>query len=103
MAKCSNNTRLGRIGCGAEYNGELQHCVAKAPWSEHPDGRAHVTGRSSTIEAMWDKSPGEYPADPTTVEGLQLNEHGYWVRPMRESALAWATQKGIDRAQAKSA
>ena len=102
MAKCSENTRLGRIGCGAEYGGELQHCVAKVPWSKYPDGRAHVTGRVSTIDAMWDKGPGTYPADPTTVAELKLNEFGYWVRPMRESSLEWANQKGVERRQQRS-
>lgn len=102
MAKCTDNTRLHRTGCGAEFNGELQHCVAEVPWSIHPDGRAHITGRSTTIDVMWDKGPGTYPADPTTVPGLELNEWGYWVRPMRESARAWAESKGVERQQRRA-
>lgn len=100
MAVCRSNPRLGRIGCGAEYNGELQHSVAKVKWSEHPDGIAHITARASTIEILWNRG-GEEMANPADQEDMELNGDGYWVRPMRPEARAWADAKGVERARAK--
>jgi hypothetical protein len=100
MAKCTDNTRLGRVGCGATYSGEMQHSVARVPWSEHPDGLAHITGRYTTIDVCWRKAVRGVMADPKTLDLVQ-NERGVWARPMRESAREWAEQKGVERALAK--
>lgn len=79
--KCVDNPRLGLIGCGATYGGETQHCVAPAPWSAHPDGRAHMTGRLSTIEKCWvapAKGARAILVDPQTIEDLRLDDKGVW-------------------------
>lgn len=76
MSTCTDNPALGIIGCGGQFSGELQHCVAKASWSKHPDGRAHISGRLSTIDKLWVKS--NEPQNPALVEGLVQRENGKW-------------------------
>jgi hypothetical protein len=53
MATCMDNPELRRLGCGATYGGESQHCVARAEWSDQPDGMVHLTGPLSIIESLW--------------------------------------------------
>lgn len=88
MAICTDNARLGRIGCGASYTGETQHSVAKVSWSTHPDGMAHISAADSTILKLWGKgrkSGGEmaHPAE----HGFVQNENGRWGTPMSEERL----------------
>lgn len=52
MSTCTDNPRLGLIGCGQTYSGKMAHSVARVEWSTHPDGRAHATFPST---AMADK------------------------------------------------
>jgi hypothetical protein len=84
MATCSDNTRLGRIGCGATYHGELQHSVAKVSWSTHPDGMAHITASLSLIDILWNKGGGDTMVDPATVldktgtPRFRLDTRGIW-------------------------
>ena len=82
MSTCIDNPRLGRIGCGATYSGELQHAVAAVPWSRHPDGRAHVTASLSVIEKCWAKGGGQM-ADPATL-GYEQDGTGRWRQPMTD-------------------
>lgn len=86
MATCTDNTTLGRIGCGATYSGEMQHCVAVVPWSTHPDGMAHITAKSSTIDLMWAKGRGTL-VEPSSI-GLVRDDRGVWRRPISEEARA---------------
>ncbi len=83
-ATCSDNHRLGRIGCGATFGGEMQHSVAKVSWSTHPDGMAHITAKDSTIRHLWAKGKDEM-ANPADV-GLHQDARGVWRRPGREVA-----------------
>ena len=87
MSKCTDNPRLGRISCGAEFGGELQHCVARVPWSSSPDGMAHLTARASTIDFLWAKGEGGVMADPTEF-GIAPNDRGVWRRPMDDETAA---------------
>lgn len=82
VSTCTDNTRLGRIGCGATYGGELQHSVAAVPWSAHLDGFAHVTASLSVIDHCWNKGKGQM-ADPATL-GLEQDDGGRWRRPMTD-------------------
>ena len=86
MTTCSDNHRLGRIGCGQTFGGEMQHSVAKVSWSTHPDGMAHITGKLSTIEKCWAKGNklglGEM-ANPADI-GLHQDARGVWRSPARE-------------------
>lgn len=79
MATCSDNPRLGRVGCGQTFGGEMQHSVARVSWSDHPDGMAHVTGRLSTIERCWAKGAGEM-ANPADL-GFHQDARGVWRQP----------------------
>lgn len=81
MAKCTDNERLGRIGCGQTYYGEMQHSVAKVPWSEFPDGMAHMTARAGLIDMLWQ---GNVLRDPKDF-GLVKDDRGVWHKPMSES------------------
>ena len=85
MARCSDNPRLGRIGCGQEFGGEMQHCVARVDWSEYPDGMAHMTARLSTIEKCWAKGVDGRMANPADL-GIERNERGVWRTPMTDEA-----------------
>ncbi len=85
MATCTDNPSTGRIGCGATFSGERQHCIARVPWSTHPDGRAHITAAVSTIDTMWRKG-GAAPAHPAECGFVEL-EPGRWGTPMSEAAL----------------
>lgn len=79
--KCTTNRAMGIIGCGATYGGEMQHCVAPADWSQYPDGKAHITGRLSTIEKCWiapTKGARAVLVDPETVDGLVQDDRGVW-------------------------
>ena len=76
---CTDNPRLGITGCGATYSGEMQHCVAAVSWSEHTDGKAHITARLSTLERLWRKNT---LANPAETSDLMLDGHGRWVKPM---------------------
>lgn len=88
-AKCVDNERTNRIGCGAAYSGKLQHCVAKVPWSNHPDGRAHITASLSTIDLMWEKGyhdpkgENDWPAEPSSI-GLVQDSFGRWIQPISD-------------------
>lgn len=77
MSKCVDNSRLGRIGCGQEYSGELQHAVAKVPWSQYPDGMAHITAFLSTIDKCWRKGENGVMANPKDLGFIQ-NDKGVW-------------------------
>ena len=81
MSRCTSSKRLRRVACDCEFGGELQHCVARVSWSEHPDGRAHVTAVASTIDQMWAKGDGTEPANPADL-GFVRNDRGVWRRPM---------------------
>lgn len=89
MSTCTDNTRLGIIGCGAEYGGERQHCVARAGWSTQPDGRAHITGALSTIDSLWRGEKMMHPSERGYSElrpGYWGNENPRWATPeSRES------------------
>ena len=82
MATCTDNARLGRTGCGATYSGELQHSVARVPWSRHPDGLAHITASLSVIDKCWAKG-GREMADPAAL-GFEQDASGRWRKPMTE-------------------
>lgn len=81
MATCVDNPATGRTGCGASFSGQLQHSVAKVPWSTHPDGLAHITGRLSTIDMCWSKGDGTTMANPADI-GLEQDSRGIWRQPM---------------------
>lgn len=81
---CTDNPRLGRVGCGATFGGEMQHCIAKAPWSTHADGMVHITAKLSTIELLWAKG-GSHPANPVDL-GMTQDDRGVWRRPMSDEA-----------------
>lgn len=83
-----DNDRTDRIGCGMEYSGELQHSVAKVPWSEWPDGRAHMTASLSVIDECWRKGENGGMADPTTQGFVQDPNSGRWRKPMDEETKA---------------
>lgn len=83
MAECSDNDRTDRIGCGLSYSGELQHSVAVVPWSEWPDGRAHMTASLSVIDECWRKGTKGQMADPASL-GFECDDNGRWRRPMDE-------------------
>ena len=87
MSRCTDNPRLGRIGCGAEFGGEIQHCVARVPWSTSPDGMAHISARLSTIDLLWAKGENGVMADPADL-GIEPNERGYWRKPMDDITAA---------------
>lgn len=87
MATCTNNDRLGRIGCGQTFSGEMQHCVASVPWSEWPDGLAHVTARLSVIDKCWSKGKGGVMANPADL-GFVQDDRGVWRHPMTDEARA---------------
>lgn len=84
MSTCGDNPRIGRIGCGASFSGELQHSVAKVPWSTHPDGLAHITGRLSTIDLCWRKGDGQTMANPADL-GLEQDTRGIWRQPISDA------------------
>jgi hypothetical protein len=91
MSACTNNPATGRLSCGGTFGGELQHCVARVPWSQHPDGRAHVTGSLSVIDTMWRKGDGEAPANPVDL-GFEPDSNGRWRSPADETIRElWAT------------
>lgn len=85
MSECVTNTTLGRVGCGATFTGEMQHCVAKVAWSEHADGMAHITGRLSSIEKCWKK--GGEMVHPASV-GLVQDDRGVWRAPISDEQRA---------------
>ena len=87
MATCVDSHRIGRIGCGASFSGELQHSVAKVSWSTHSDGMAHITGRLSTIDMCWKKGDGKTMANPADI-GLTQDERGVWRQPMSDASRA---------------
>ena len=78
---CGDNPKLGIIGCGARYSGELQHSVARVPWSSKPDGRAHITLSPSTAKA-WD---GRGMPEPSSM-GLVETAPGRWGFPLDDAA-----------------
>lgn len=89
MSVCTDNTRLGLIGCGAPYTGNAGHSVAEVPWSTHPDGRAHVTFASDeACLACWSAAGMR---DPATLRGrdsellLEQDGRGYWRRRKRSA------------------
>lgn len=82
MTTCVDNPALGLIGCGQSYGGELQHSVARVPWSAHPDGRAHVTASLSVIDRCWEKGRGQM-ADPVQL-GYEQDSRGLWRRPLSD-------------------
>lgn len=94
---CHDSPRLGIVGCGATYGGEMQRSVATVPWSRYPDGKAHVTGRLSVIDVCWDKGPGEYAddskqmADPAAC-GFAQDDRGIWRHPISDSDRARLAQ-----------
>lgn len=82
MTACTDNPRLGLIGCGQTYSGKMAHSVAKAPWSSRPDGRAHATFPSALMaDKCW---KGERMLDPATIvdrEGeplFHVDARGVW-------------------------
>ena len=91
MATCSNNPRLGRVGCGQTFGGEMQHSVARVSWSTHPDGMAHITGRLSTIEACWSQGLGKNGngemANPVDL-GFHQDARGVWRQPGRDEEVS---------------
>jgi hypothetical protein len=95
MSHCTDNHRLGRIGCGASFSGELQHSVAKVPWSTHSDGMAHITGRLSTIDLCWRKGTGNVMANPADI-GLEQDHRGVWRQPMTDAARARLADRNND-------
>ena len=78
---CRDNPKLGIIGCGARYSGELQHSVARVPWSIQPDGRAHITLSPSTA-TKWDRAGMPEPA----ALGLVETSPGRWGFPLDDAA-----------------
>jgi hypothetical protein len=87
-ATCVDNPRLGLVGCGATYGGEVQHSVARVPWSTSPDGMAHITGRLSTIDKCWAFGKDGVLTDPINVSGLQLDARNVWRQEMSEQRRA---------------
>lgn len=97
MSICVDNPALGLIGCAQSYGGELQHSVARVPWSEHPDSRAHVTASVSVIDRCWSKGRGQM-AEPSTIGLTQRDGQGQWrvpLRPERVAALAEIAQERL--------
>lgn len=84
MSTCTDNHRLGRIGCGAKFVGRQQHAVDRVNWSDHPDGRAHVTFSNEGVADLCQK--GEQFVDPGTVVDkhdqprLRCDDKGVWRR-----------------------
>lgn len=78
MATCTDNPRLGIIGCGARYTGERQHSIARVAWSEHGDGRAHITGSVTQIERLWAgdrmRHPSELPKSGLVIVDGRLTD-----------------------------
>lgn len=77
---CVDNPVLNITGCGAVYGGEIQHSVASVPWSTLPDGKAHITGKLSTIERCWGNSNSRTMRNPAKLPGFWLDERGVWRR-----------------------
>lgn len=75
QSSCKDNTRLGRIGCGATYSGRVQHSVVKVPWSTYPDGMAHLTFTGDRASDVW---WAEGCPDPTTCDRLERDALGRW-------------------------
>lgn len=93
--KCVDNPVLGIVGCGASFGGEMQHCVAPAGWSQHADGKAHITGRLSTIEKCWiapTKGARAVLVDPATIPGLIEDGRGVWRQ--NDGSAHWAAACG---------
>ena len=88
MTKCTNNTRLNRIGCGQEFSGELQHSVVKVSWSQYEDGRAHITASSSTINKCWSLNKEGKMSNPADL-GFTQDERGIWRQPQSKNMLKW--------------
>lgn len=99
MSVCVDNARLGRAGCGATYGGELQHSVARVPWSRHLDGLSHVTASVSVIDKCWDKGRNGIMADPASL-GFEQDGNGRWRRPLTESQAARLAQISAERLRA---
>ena len=96
MASCSTNTRIGRIGCTDTFTGEMQHCVARASWSTHPDGIAHITASHGIIDQLWRLGNGREPANPAAHPDLfeQRSDTGRWSRVQTdEDRERWARLK----------
>lgn len=79
---CVDNPRLGLVGCGATYQGRQQHSVARVPWSDQPDGRAHLTfSNERACDFCWRGDTMRHPATVTTKDGeprLSLDDRGIW-------------------------
>ena len=98
MSTCTDSPATGRQGCGATFSGELQHCVARVPWSRHPDGLAHVTASLSVIDKCWTKGKGQM-ADPAAL-GFEQDNNGRWRQPLTESQRVRLAQIVHDRLRA---
>lgn len=99
MSTCTNNPRLGIIGCAQRYGGELQHSVALVSWSEHPDSRAHVTASLSVIDRCWTKGRGQL-ADPATIGLTQRDGSQQWRVPLRPERVAALAEIASERLRA---
>ena len=86
MSHCTDNPRTGRHACGQTFGGELQHCVARASWSTHPDGRAHITAVGSLIDWLW-VNGGHEPANPAEL-GCTQDAGGRWRGPISDERRA---------------
>ena len=92
MSACVDSPTTGRIGCGATYSGEMQHCVARADWSQHPDGRAHITASLSVLDKLWAKGASNQPANPVD-HGMEQDDRGRWRVPLSDEAKATLAAK----------
>lgn len=79
MSACTDSHATKRQSCGQTFGGELQHCVARVPWSQYPDGRAHLTASLSAIDYLWRKG-GDTLANPAE-HGFTQDERGRWRSP----------------------
>lgn len=82
MSICTDNERLGVVGCGATYSGQMCHSVARVDWSTHPDGRAHCTFPSVLMaDRCWRGSVMRDPAHVVDRKGVAVfrrDDRGVW-------------------------
>ncbi len=98
---CRDNTATHRQGCGASYSGNQAHCVARAPWSTHPDGLCHETFASPGIaDKHWTKLGH---VNPFEVAGLTLDGRGVWHGPPMTPAAVEARRAASLSPKAKTA
>jgi hypothetical protein len=96
MTVCTDNPRLGLVGCGQTYSGKMCHSVARVPWSSHPDGRAHATFPSNAMaDRCWRGDRMHNPAglvDAKRDAVFRQDARGIW-----RGAEKWQERLGVTR------